>query len=95
MTCDFRQPVAFYQISYRCLLSVKTKNLITAGRCISVANSAWDITRVIPTCAVTGEAAGVAAAMSAQTGKELRHLDPGRLQARLKEHGVIIEDPNR
>ncbi len=95
MTGDWRQPGPIYQIPYRCLLAVKTKNLITAGRCISVANSAWDITRVIPTCAVTGEAAGVAAAMSAQTGKELRHLDPGRLQARLKEHGVIIEDPNR
>ncbi|MGI6081933.1 MAG: FAD-dependent oxidoreductase [Limnochordia bacterium] len=94
MTGDWRKPGPVYQIPYRCLLAVKTKNLITAGRCISVASSAWDITRVIPTCAVPGEAAGVAAAMSAQTGKDLRQLDPRRLQTRLKEHGVIIEDPN-
>jgi hypothetical protein len=45
-----------------CLTGVKTRNLITAGRCISAA-SAWDQTRAIPACVVTGQAAGTAAAL--------------------------------
>ena len=39
------------------------RNLLAAGRDISVTDRMWDITRVIPPCAVTGEAAGAAAAL--------------------------------
>lgn len=53
-----------YEIPFSSLYSAKVKNLITAGRCISVTAAMWDITRVIPACAVTGQAAGTAAAMS-------------------------------
>lgn len=46
----------------------KIKNLTVAGRCVSVVgDKTWDITRVIPVCAVTGEAAGVIAAELAET----------------------------
>ncbi|MGI6610300.1 MAG: FAD-dependent oxidoreductase [Limnochordia bacterium] len=94
MTGDWRKPGPIFYIPYRCLLAVQTKNLIAAGRCISVTTSAWDITRAIPTCAVTGEAAGMAAAMSARTRQELSRLDPNDLQSQLKEHGVIIDKPD-
>ena len=46
----------------------------------------WDITRVIPDCAVTGEAAGLAAAISDDFGK----LDVSVLQQRLRENGVKL-----
>ena len=52
-----------YEIPFSCLYGKTIKNLITAGRCISVTDTMWDNTRVIPACAVTGEAAGLAAAM--------------------------------
>lgn len=93
MTGDWRKAGPIFYIPYRCLLGVQTKNLLAAGRCISVTTAAWDITRAIPTCAVTGEAAGVAAAMSARVGRELSQLDPQDLQHRLKERGVIIDRP--
>lgn len=38
-------------------------NLYAAGRCMAAEEDMWDVTRVIPCCAVTGEAAGVAAAI--------------------------------
>jgi len=62
-------------------------NLITAGRCISVTNAMWDITRVIPTCAVTGQAAGTAAALSNDFSK----LDVSQLRSKLLQQGVKLK----
>lgn len=57
-----------YGLSADALYGRKIKNLTVAGRCVSVAgDKTWDITRVIPVCAVTGEAAGVIAAELAET----------------------------
>jgi len=52
-----------YNIPYRCLYSKKIKNLFFAGRDISVSHVALTTTRLILTCAQTGEAVGVAAEM--------------------------------
>lgn len=41
----------------------KAENLYAAGRCMAAEEDMWDVTRVIPCCAVTGEAAGTAAAL--------------------------------
>jgi hypothetical protein len=46
----------------------------------------WDISRVIPPCAVTGEAAGTAAAMT----HDFHTLDISALQARLTAQGVRL-----
>ena len=46
----------------------------------------WDILRVIPVCAVTGQAAGTAAAMS----DDFAALDVGALQAQLRRDGVKL-----
>ena len=62
------------------------KNLITAGRCTSVTDSMWDIMRVIPCCAVTGQAAGMAAAMT----DDFTALDVDVLQQELKKQGVKL-----
>ena len=54
-----------FELPLETLYSSKIKNLCAAGRCISVmGDDMWDITRVIPVCAVSGEAAGVLAALS-------------------------------
>lgn len=86
MTGDWRKKGPVYQIPFRCLYGKKVKNLITAGRCISVTTAMWDITRVIPTCAVTGQAAGTAAAMT----DDFSSLDIKQLQEKLISQGVKI-----
>lgn len=48
----------------------------------------WDITRVIPVCAVSGEAAGTAAAMSNDFGR----LSLRRLQSVLRQNGVKLHE---
>ena len=54
-----------YSIPYRAIKAESFRNLYAAGRCCCAEQSGWDLMRVIPTCAVTGEAAGLAAAWQA------------------------------
>ena len=75
-----------YDLPYRCFVPKKIEGLYTAGRCISVTDDMWDISRVIPPCAVTGEAAGTAAAMC----DDFSALDVDALRRRLQEQGVRL-----
>ncbi len=83
---DWRKRGPVFEIPYRTLYSPNISNMLAAGRCISVTDPMWDITRVIPVAAVTGEAAGAAAAFSG----DLRQLDISELQGRLRAAGVVI-----
>ena len=54
-----------FELPLESLYCTSVKNLCAAGRCISVSgDDMWDITRVIPVCAVSGEAAGILASVS-------------------------------
>ena len=88
MVSDWRKRGPVYEVPFTTLYSRAVKNLITAGRCTSVTESMWDIMRVIPCCAVTGQAAGTAAAMSS----DFATLDISRLQAQLKQDGVVLHE---
>ena len=70
------------------LYSGKVKNLITAGRCTSVTEILWDVMRVIPCCAVTGQAAGTAAAMT----DDFTSLNVKDLQTELVKNGVVLHE---
>lgn len=83
---DWRRSGYVYDVPFRTLYGADVKNLIAAGRCISVTDAMWDISRVIPPCAVTGEAAGIAAAMS----DDFAALDITALQQTLRDRGVVI-----
>jgi len=89
-TTDWRKPGPVFSVPYRCLYG-KTSNLLTAGRNISVTEDMWDITRCIPTCCVTGEAAGIAGAMAAKQDKAVSDIDIKELQAHLKSNRVPID----
>ncbi|MEA4954774.1 MAG: FAD-dependent oxidoreductase [Pseudoflavonifractor sp.] len=84
--CDWRKRGPMYELPFRCLYSASVPNLLVAGRNISVTDAMWDITRVIPVCAVSGEAAGTAAAM----GDNFPKLDVAALQQRLVSQGVRL-----
>ncbi len=81
-----RGPV--YEVPFRTLYNKEIKNLIVAGRCTSVTETLWDVMRVIPCCAVTGQAAGTAAAMT----DDFTSLDVSLLQQRLRDNGVVIHE---
>jgi hypothetical protein len=92
MTGDWRKAGPVYYIPLRALTAPHVPNLITAGRCISSA-SAWDVTRVIPTCAVTGQAAGAAAALASRmTSPSFVDMDIDALQAHLRQQGALLKE---
>jgi len=88
MISDWRKRGPVYEVPFGTLYSKQVKNLIVAGRCTSVTEPMWDIMRVIPCCAVTGEAAGIAAAMCDDFGK----LDVQALQKKLQRNGVVLHE---
>ncbi len=85
---DWRKRGPVYEVPFGTLYCKEIKNLITAGRCTSVTESMWDIMRVIPCCAVTGQAAGTAAAMT----EDFTALDVKALQAQLVKDGVVLHE---
>lgn len=79
-----------YGIPYRSLLVKDFDNLLTAGRCISTDRSMQASVRVMPCCFITGEAAGIAAALAAVSDADTRHVDVARLQERLLRLGSAL-----
>ena len=86
MTGDWRKRGPVFEIPFSTLHNGKIKNLITAGRSISTTDNMWDVTRVIPGCTVTGEAAGTAAAMT----DDFSAINIKELQSRLVQNGVKL-----
>jgi FAD-dependent oxidoreductase family protein len=79
-----------YEIPYRCLVPEKIDGLVVGGRAISANHEADGYTRNQPACMVTGQAAGVAASLAAQSGRMPRDLDPAEIQAALRRLGTKI-----
>ena len=85
---NWRKRGPVYELPFRSLYSAKVKNLLTAGRCISVDDDMWEISRVIPCCSVMGEAAGLAAAMS----DDFTSIDVKAIQKELYARGVKLHE---
>jgi len=79
-----------YEIPYRCLVPLDVDQLLVAGRPISTTHRAHGSTRVPGTSMATGQAAGVAAALSAHSSVSVRRLDVRKLQAELLRQGAIL-----
>ncbi|MBQ8747583.1 MAG: FAD-dependent oxidoreductase [Clostridia bacterium] len=88
MVSNWKKRGPIYEVPFRTLYNKKVKNLIVAGRCTSVNETLWDVMRVIPCCAVTGQAAGTAAAMT----DDFSTLNVSELQKKLQSNGVILHE---
>ncbi len=88
MVSDWRKRGPIYEVPFGTLYNSSVKNLIMAGRCTSVTDELWDVMRVIPCCAVTGQAAGTAAALT----DDFTSLDVATLQTKLENNGVVLHE---
>lgn len=86
MISNWRRRGPIYEIPFTSLCSANISNLLAAGRDISVTDDLWDMTRVIPSCAITGEAAGIAAAMFTDFHK----ADVKKIQDELVNRGIKL-----
>jgi hypothetical protein len=79
-----------FQIPYGCLVPARLENLLAAGRCISADFEIADTLRLIPICWVTGQAAGVAAAMCIKDKCKPREVNVVKLQSVLRQQGAYL-----
>ena len=79
-----------YDIPYRCLVPKRVDNLLLAGRCISSEQQPYESHRAMVPIMAIGQAAGTAAALSAQAGVTPRRLDVSSLQEALVNQGAEL-----
>lgn len=79
-----------WQIPYRSLTPKRVHNLLVAGRCFGFDVGLTYDAREIGTCLVTGQAAGVAAAMASASRSSVRDIDVSELKKKLISQGVKL-----
>ena len=77
-----------YQIPFGSLVPADGRNILAAGRCISADTPALSSARMIPASAMTGQAAGLAAAQSVHDGREVGDIDVEALQKEIRKKGA-------
>lgn len=91
-TSDWRRRGPVYAIPLRSLCGVSNRNLLAVGRCMSADTTVWDVTRAIPCCVLTGEAAGTAAAIAvSEAGGDVSAVAVATLQDQLKKQGGLLQ----
>ncbi len=80
----------YMHVPYRAMLPKGAQNLLVTGRAIGGDQVAHAATRNMACCAVAGQGAGVAAALSVKTGQPLDQIDIGAVQKALVAQGVRI-----
>lgn len=88
---DFRKKGRRFHLPYTTLYNSKVPNLYAAGRIISATGEGWEITRVIPVAAHSGQVAGVAAALCVKNRTDATKLDVKLLQETLKSQKVLFK----
>ena len=80
----------YFQVPYGIIVPQKVENLLVAGRCVAGDKVSHAATRAMNCCAVTGQGAGVAAAVSIKEGVSCRAVDIKKVQRALKKQGVRL-----
>jgi len=80
----------YFQVPYGILVPQGVENLLVAGRCVAGDRDSHAATRNQMCCAVTGQAAGAAAAVSLREATTTSGVDLASLQATLACQGVRL-----
>jgi len=91
VAADWRSPTCpAWETPYGALIPKDVRGALAAGRCINSSGDAWEVFRVIPAAAMTGEAAGTAAAMACEKGIDPRDIPVMELQDELLKNDAIL-----
>ena len=80
----------YFAVPYRSLLPRGVRGLLVAGRATGGAPISHAATRNMACCAVTGQGAGVAAALAVRAGVDVADVDLTAMQAELDRQGVRL-----
>lgn len=92
---EFRETLRYgrgesYGIPYRTLTPRGLDNVLVAGRCISADRAIQGSVRVMPGCYITGQAAGMAAALAVEVRTGTRGFPVSELLRRLRAMGAYL-----
>ena len=90
LVADWRKSGFVWEIPYGALVPTKVKGLLAAGRCVDSDGDAWQVMRVIPPAAHTGQVCGVAAELAIEHNTTPDALDAADIQARLRDKGIPL-----
>ena len=90
VAADWRKRAPAWETPYGALIPRQVGNALAAGRCINSSGDAWEIFRVIPAAAMTGEAAGAAAVLASERGVSPAKIPVEDLQQELRKNKVIM-----
>jgi len=80
----------YFQVPYGVLVPEKVQNLLVAGRCVAGDKISHAAMRNMMGCAVTGQGAGVAAAVSVKDRVDCGAVDVKHVQRALQRQGVRV-----
>lgn len=86
----YHEPEVVPTVPRGALLPKGSRNLITAGRCISADRASLSALRVEAACMATGQVAGALAALAVKTGIEASEIPMSDLKNLLEAHGAIV-----
>jgi hypothetical protein len=81
----------YFQLPYGILVPQQVDDLLVAGRCVAGDKISHAATRNQMCCAVTGQAAGAAAAVSLRDGRTTAEVDVAKVQAELRRQGARLD----
>lgn len=87
LTGDWRKGGPVWETPLRSLIPEKITGVFVAGRCMGAIDDAWEVYRVIPAAAMTGEAAGIAAALCVEKRCSTHALPAATVQQVLRQQG--------
>ena len=90
LIADCRKVGAVWEVPYGALVPRGVEGLLAAGRCVSAEGYAWQVTRLIPAAALTGQVAGIAAALAARAGTSPDRLAAADVQAAARGKGIVL-----
>ncbi len=88
------QKFANVSVPYRALVARDVENLLAPGRHMSCDPQTQAFMREIPQCWLTGQAAGVAAALALARAGAVADVDAGALRAELRRQGAYLQEPD-
>jgi hypothetical protein len=80
----------YFQIPFGIMVPQYIENLLVAGRCVAGDNISHAAVRNMMCCTVTGQGAGVAAAVAVKDNVSFNSINIEKVQNRLKKQGVRI-----
>ena len=85
---DWRRAGPLWEVPYGALVPRQVRGLLVAGRCIAAEGDAWEVARVIPTAALTGQLAGIAAGLALSQGSTPDALPVPMVQEAVRQNGL-------